>query len=105
MSPQPSAADSYVDGNALGGALSLAFGTDMTAAAGTCGHCGLEHPLAESRVYLRCPGMVMRCPGCSHVEIVMVEIDNHINLTVRGLATITLGRYMGHDHTGQLHRL
>ncbi len=91
MSTNSSPADSYVDGNAVGGALSLAFGTDMTTAVGVCGSCGHKHSLAQTRVYLRCPGMVMRCPACSSVEIVMVEIDHHITLTVRGLASITLG--------------
>jgi hypothetical protein len=34
--------------------------------------------------------MVMRCPGCSHTELVLVEIEHHLHLTVRGLASIVL---------------
>ena len=81
---------SYVDGNAMAGALALAFGREMTDAAGVCDQCGDRHRLAETHVYLRCPGMVMRCPNCANTEIVIVEIDHHLKLTVRGLATITL---------------
>lgn len=82
---------SYVDGNALAGALALAFGRDMTLAEGVCGDCGDIHRLAETHVYLRCPGMVMRCPKCSNVEIVLVDIKHHLKLTVTGLSAITLG--------------
>lgn len=80
----------YVDGNALAGALALAFGREMTNAEGVCDSCGDRHRLAETHVYLRCPGMVMRCPRCSNTEIVLVEINHQIKLTVSGLATIDL---------------
>lgn len=52
----------HVDGNALAGALSIAFGTDVTAAERVCGGCGRRHAFAEAHVYLRCLEMVMRCP-------------------------------------------
>jgi hypothetical protein len=81
----------YVDGNALAGALAVAFGREMTDAQGVCNNCGDRHRLAETRVYLRCPGMVMRCPRCANAEIVLVEIEHHLQLTVRGLASIALG--------------
>jgi hypothetical protein len=81
---------SYVDGNALAGALALAFGREMTDAEGVCGSCGDRHRLAETHVYLRCPGMVMRCPNCANTEMVLVEINHHIKISVRGLATIDL---------------
>lgn len=80
----------YVDGNALAGALALAFGREMTDAQGVCSKCGDRHRLAETHVYLRCPGMVMRCPNCANIEIVLVEINHHLKLTIMGLATIDL---------------
>ena len=83
---------SHVDGNAIVGALSLAMGTDVAGATGVCAECGHDHPFAEARVYLRCPGMVMRCPSCSAAEIVLIEIDHQLLLTIRGLATIRLSR-------------
>lgn len=80
----------YVDGNALDGALAVAFGRDMTASEGVCAECGDRHRLVQTRVYLRCPGMVMRCPSCDNPEIVIVEINHHLHLTVGGLATIEM---------------
>ena len=79
---------SYVDGNAIIGALSIATGTDVSLAAVVCGTCGQHHPVAEAHVYLRCPGTVIRCPGCGAAEIVLVEIDHHIKLTIANVATI-----------------
>lgn len=82
--------DSYVDGNAIVGALSLALGTDTGAAAVVCGACGLDHRVAEARVYLRCPGMVIRCPNCLNAEIVLVEIGHRFQLTIAGVARLDL---------------
>jgi hypothetical protein len=81
---------SYVDGNAVIGALSLAMGADVGEAGVVCAACGHDHPVAKARVFLRCPGMVLRCPSCSAAEIVLVEIDHRFELTVRGVATIEL---------------
>ena len=81
---------SYVDGNALSAALSLAFGTDLASADGICAHCGYHHPLAGAHVYLRSPGMVMRCPNCTGVELTLVEIEHHFHITIQGLVTINL---------------
>jgi Family of unknown function (DUF6510) len=81
---------SYVDGNALSAALSLAFGADIAAGDGICSHCGYHHPFAEAHVYLRNPGMVMRCPNCQGAELTLVEIEHHLHITIHGLATINL---------------
>lgn len=81
----------YVDGNAVIGALSLATGTDMSLAELTCGGCGDRHPVAQAHVYLRCPGTVIRCPKCTAAEIVLVEIDHRIQLTINKVATVHFG--------------
>jgi uncharacterized Zn finger protein len=81
---------SHVDGNAIIGALSLAMGTDVADAQIVCGECGNDHHVAHTRVYLRCPGIVVRCPNCDAVEIVLVEIDHRIELTVRAVARLEL---------------
>ena len=39
-----------VDGNAIGGLMYEVFGAEMTAASGTCAHCGVTAQLAERRV-------------------------------------------------------
>ncbi len=50
-----------LDGNAIGGLLQEVFGTDMTDAEATCATCGATGPVAETAVYLRGPGTVVRC--------------------------------------------
>ena len=78
----------YVDGNAIIGALSVATGTDVSLAELVCGACGQRHRVAQAHVYLRCPGTVIRCPGCGAAEIVLVEIDHQIQLTINNVSTI-----------------
>jgi hypothetical protein len=63
-----------LDGNAIAGDLFEHFGHEMTAASGTCGHCGATGVIAELRVYVRAPGIVARCPSCTGVVIVIVTI-------------------------------
>jgi hypothetical protein len=45
----------------------------MTGAVTTCAGCGMSGPLAETAVYLRAPGVVVRCRHCDTVLAVMVE--------------------------------
>jgi ribosomal protein S27AE len=66
--------DFTVDGNALAGALEQYIGRDMTAARGTCGHCGAASAVAELVVYPKAPGAVARCPHCGDVVMVVTEI-------------------------------
>jgi hypothetical protein len=80
----------HVDGNAVIGALSIALGADMADAGAVCGNCGLRHAIAECHVYLRCPGIVMRCPQCASVEIVLVEIAHRFQITMSGVQALNL---------------
>jgi len=79
---------SYVDGNAIIGALSLALGADTGRATVVCAACGHDHPVAEAHVYLRCPGIVIRCPDCTNAEIILIEIEHRFLLTITGVARI-----------------
>lgn len=79
---------SHVDGNAVAGALALVFGRDVTAAETVCSECGNRHPVATTHVYLRCPGMVIRCPNCGATEMIVTEIRGRLGLHVRSVATI-----------------
>jgi hypothetical protein len=80
----------HVDGNAIIGALSLALGTDAAHLSVVCAACADHHHVAQTRVYLRCPGMVIRCPNCGGVELVLVDIHHHVLLTVAGAARLDL---------------
>jgi hypothetical protein len=62
-----------LDGNAIGGMLIDVFGEDMTAAIGTCATCGAIRPMAELLVYMRAPGIVVRCRTCGSVLMVLVK--------------------------------
>lgn len=81
---------SYVDGNAAAGLLTMAFGVDMTNAEIVCAACGSRHRLAQTHMYLRCPGAVLRCPDCENAELVLVEVDHHVRTTVRGLRSMQI---------------
>jgi ribosomal protein S27E len=68
-----------LDGNAIGGELLAHFGREMTAAAGTCGHCGARARVAELVVYGRAPGTVVRCPSCGSVVMAIVGSAIHLD--------------------------
>ena len=57
---------SALDGNALAGILTEAFGTDVTATPRGCTGCGQIHAVGAHRVY-QGAGYVLRCPGCGDV--------------------------------------
>lgn len=67
------AVDLTVDGNAIGGVLEELFGVDVTATAEQCASCGTVSVVGTLRVYLRGPGIVVRCPACAEVVLRIVE--------------------------------
>jgi hypothetical protein len=72
-----------LDGNAIAGTMADIFGVDMTLAVATCARCGSRGPLAETAVYLRGPGVVVRCRRCDAMLAVVIER--------RGIHCIDLG--------------
>ncbi len=80
----------HVDGNAIAGALSLALGREATAITLQCAACGDRHLVAETRVYLRCPGMVVRCPACGECELVLVDRTPRLQLTLVTIRSLEL---------------
>lgn len=81
--------DSALDGNAIGGMLMDVFGAEMTGATGTCATCGRRAPMAETVVYLRAPGAVVRCRSCSAVLMVIA--------TIRAMNCVDLGGLIALD--------
>jgi Family of unknown function (DUF6510) len=77
-----------LDGNAIGGLLLEVFGTDMTMAVGTCAFCGRTGPVAETVVYLRAPGTVVRCRTCGNVLMVLAEVRGRRCVDLQGLAVL-----------------
>jgi len=79
-----------LDGNAIGGVLAQIFGREMTVAVGVCGSCGSTGQVAELHVYLRAPGIVVRCPGCESVLLKIVQSERRTWLDLSGLRTLEL---------------
>jgi phage FluMu protein Com len=77
-----------LDGNAIGGLLHEIFGTEMTAATGTCASCGAVAPVAETVVYIQAPGTVMRCRRCNAVLMVVVRRAEMNCVDLFGLAAL-----------------
>jgi len=79
-------AEQVLDGNALAGTLTAAFGSDMTMVPGRCAHCGTVSLVAELRAYVRAPGAVLRCPTCDGVVLRIVETVEATYVDARGAA-------------------
>jgi hypothetical protein len=77
-----------LDGNAIGGILDEIFGTEMTMAVGVCGTCGTAGPVAELHVYMRAPGIVVRCPTCESVLVKIVQSGRRTWLDMRGIRVL-----------------
>jgi hypothetical protein len=81
-----------LDGNAIGGVLLEIFGSEMTTATSVCGSCGATAEVAELHVYLRAPGIVVRCPRCESVLMRIVRSPRRTWLDLQGLSTLQLER-------------
>ena len=80
-----------LDGNAIAGLLFDVFGKEMTTATGVCVRCGAQGVLAETMVYVRAPGTVVRCRSCEAVLMVLVEVHGTIRVDQRGITELTSG--------------
>ena len=68
----------HLDGNALAGLLSEAFGSEMTLAQRHCPGCGARHALGAHRAYFGA-GAVLRCPDCDQIAMrIAILADRHI---------------------------
>lgn len=88
--PAGEAGDDYLDGNALAGPLSEIFSIDMTSARGRCDHCGAVWEMAQARLYVNAPAMVLRCKSCEGVLLRFNESGGRIVLDLRGLSYLTI---------------
>lgn len=79
-----------LDGNGAAGALSEVFALDVTAAQGRCDGCGSVAALAEARVYMDAPGVVVRCRSCESVLLVLVRVEGRYRLAAQGLTWIEI---------------
>jgi hypothetical protein len=84
--------DLKLDGNAIGGILLELFGAEMTVAVTTCRSCGARGEIARLEVYVRCPGIVVRCPACGAVLMRFVEGRGRTWLDLGGVRSLELER-------------
>ncbi|GIH21526.1 DUF6510 family protein [Rugosimonospora africana] len=76
----------YVDGNAVIGAFTEVFGSDVSVVMLTCAACGAARRFVEAHVYDRGPGIVLRCPQCDEVTARMVRTPSEVWVDLRGVA-------------------
>lgn len=81
-----------VDGNAIAGLLETAFGREVTATEERCAHCGTVSVVGTLRVYLRGPGVVVRCPACAEVVLRIVETPTGRRMDLGGTTHLALPR-------------
>jgi hypothetical protein len=78
------AVDLTVDANAIAGLLMTVFGREVTAIEERCVHCGTVSVVGTLRVYMRGPGVVVRCPACAEVVFRIVETPAGMRTDVSG---------------------
>ena len=86
------AVDLTVDANAIGGMLAAVFGADVTGSPGQCAHCHTVSIVGTMRVYMRGPGVVVRCPACAQVVMRMVRTTSGMNLDMSGASYVRITR-------------
>ncbi len=67
----------HLDGNGIGGLLAEIAGAEMTAVMRTCQRCGDRRAIGEHRAY-RAAGVVLRCPSCQEVALVIGVQDDRL---------------------------
>jgi ribosomal protein S27E len=75
-----------LDGNALAGLLAEVFGGEMTSTVVTCRTCGFTAALAETVVYSRLPGAIVRCRNCTELLMVITQIRGVNCIDMLGMA-------------------
>lgn len=75
--------DMHLDGNGVAGLLGEIFRTDVTTAEHTCPSCGKTNMIAAHLAY-RGAGLVLRCPSCQDVGVLIGTLADRYVVEVRG---------------------
>jgi hypothetical protein len=81
----------WLDGNALAGLLQELFGTELTDAPHGCASCGAIRAIGAHRLY-RGAGLVLRCPVCSAVALVVATAPNRHVVHLAGTWRMEMSR-------------
>jgi hypothetical protein len=79
-----------LDGNALGGMMLELFGREMTTTTASCRFCGAVEKMASVDVYMRAPGVVVRCRTCGNVLMKIVQSPERTWLDLGGIRVMEL---------------
>jgi hypothetical protein len=83
--------DLWLDGNAIAGLLAEAFGAEMTAAPRRCQSCATVSAVGAHRLH-RGAGLVLRCPACGDVGLVVGILPDRLVLVLQGTWTVSVPR-------------
>jgi hypothetical protein len=75
--------EQHIDGNGIAGLLGEIAGAEVTAVLRTCQSCGDRRAIGEHRAY-RTAGVVLRCPSCQDVALVIGVQDKRLVVQWRG---------------------
>jgi hypothetical protein len=75
--------DLHLDGNGMAGLLGEVAAAEMTTVMRTCQSCGDRRALGEHRAY-QGAGVVLRCPSCQDVAVVVVVREERLVVDWRG---------------------
>ncbi len=81
-----------LDGNAAAGLFQEIFGLEMTTTPAECASCGNTAELGALLLFMRGPGLVLRCPECKQVVLRIVQTPDSYFIDARGAAYIRLAR-------------
>ena len=73
----------HIDGNGIADLLGEIADADMTAAMRTCQSCGDRRPIGAHRAY-RTAGVVVRCPSCQDIAVVIGVQEKRLVIEWRG---------------------
>jgi len=79
--------DLHLDGSGVSGLLSEALSADPAVFLRRCASCGEDHALGEHPAY-RGAGVVLRCPACGDVAVVIGIQEERLVLQLRGTYVI-----------------
>jgi hypothetical protein len=76
----------HTDANGVAGLLSEVFAVEVTTVRRRCHSCGAENALGAHRAY-HGAGVVLRCPACSDVAMLVGVAEDRLVLEWRGTFT------------------
>ena len=79
-----------LDGNALAGLLGEVLQVEATTIMVSCGACGAEQAVADEAVYVQCPGVIVRCRGCTEVLMRFARVRGRLVADLHGVRRLSL---------------